>query len=178
MRESMQDSFRQWYMEHKRVSGKFPEFPDDTIWQHPTFKFGAEPRKSLTSDGDTTAPTKKASKDNIKTPDDKKKKPKTSEEEIDENKFKFDGSKYIDTIKKGHDSYAQTWEKKEERENFAQKHDQDIIKNDKRKEVEAEVRFVWLYISRRQNIAERDLPLYVRRSRWKCLRSSKRSCEA
>lgn len=41
MKESIQDSFRQWYMEHKRIFGKFPEFPEDETWQKPGFQFVA-----------------------------------------------------------------------------------------------------------------------------------------
>ena len=41
MKESIQDSFRQWYMEHKRLYGKFPEFPEDEVWQKPGFQFVA-----------------------------------------------------------------------------------------------------------------------------------------
>ena len=39
MKEAIQDSFRQWYMEHKRINGKFPDFPDDEIWQKQGFQF-------------------------------------------------------------------------------------------------------------------------------------------
>ena len=39
MKESIQDSFRQWYMEHKRIFGKFPEFPEDEVWQKSGFAF-------------------------------------------------------------------------------------------------------------------------------------------
>ena len=39
IKESIQDSFRQWYMEHKRIFGKFPEFPQDEVWQEASFKF-------------------------------------------------------------------------------------------------------------------------------------------
>lgn len=39
MKEAMQDDFRQWYMEYKRVKGAFPEFPEDSIWQRPGFRF-------------------------------------------------------------------------------------------------------------------------------------------
>ena len=39
MKEAIQDSFRQWYMEHKRIFGKFPEFPEDEVWQTPGFQF-------------------------------------------------------------------------------------------------------------------------------------------
>jgi hypothetical protein len=41
MKEAIQDSFRQWYMEHKRIFGKFPEFPPDEVWQKPGFQFVA-----------------------------------------------------------------------------------------------------------------------------------------
>ena len=39
IKETIQDSFRQWYMEHKRIHGKFPEFPEDEVWQKPGFQF-------------------------------------------------------------------------------------------------------------------------------------------
>jgi IQ and AAA domain-containing protein len=39
MKEAMQDDFRQWYMEHKRANGIFPEFPKEEVWQLPGFKF-------------------------------------------------------------------------------------------------------------------------------------------
>ena len=41
MKESIQDAFRLWYMEHKRIYGKFPEFPDDEVWQKVGFRFVA-----------------------------------------------------------------------------------------------------------------------------------------
>lgn len=39
MKESIQDSFRLWYMEHKRIYGKFPEFPEDEVWKQAGFHF-------------------------------------------------------------------------------------------------------------------------------------------
>lgn len=39
-------------------------------------------------------------------------------------------------------AYGEKWVKKDESDNFAQKHDQETVKNEKRREVEAEVRFL------------------------------------
>lgn len=43
MKEALQDSFRQWYMEYKRINNKFPDFPADEVWQNPSFKFELTP---------------------------------------------------------------------------------------------------------------------------------------
>jgi hypothetical protein len=39
MKEGIQDSFRQWYMESKRTEGKLPDFPADEVWQQSDFSF-------------------------------------------------------------------------------------------------------------------------------------------
>lgn len=39
MKEGIQDNFRQWYMEYKRLNGKLPEFPADRVWQQANFSF-------------------------------------------------------------------------------------------------------------------------------------------
>ena len=43
IREGMQDNFRQWYMEHKKTHGKFPDFPTEEKWNTPEFSFLAAP---------------------------------------------------------------------------------------------------------------------------------------
>lgn len=42
MKEAIQDDFRQWYMEYKRINGKFPTFPTEEEWQQPNFKFSVD----------------------------------------------------------------------------------------------------------------------------------------
>lgn len=42
MKEAIQDDFRQWYMEYKRVNGSFPEFPEESVWRQTAFKFSME----------------------------------------------------------------------------------------------------------------------------------------
>jgi hypothetical protein len=45
IKEAIQDDFRQWYMEYKRINGKFPEFPTEEEWKKPDFKFSVEDKK-------------------------------------------------------------------------------------------------------------------------------------
>ncbi|KAJ3030613.1 UNVERIFIED_CONTAM: Dynein regulatory complex protein 11 [Siphonaria sp. JEL0065] len=147
MKENMQDSFRQWYMEFKRVNGKFPDFPDDSVWQLPGFQFGmpppvsAEPVEAATPSGKDKKGKKEEKKKDKK--DDKKKagKGKKGEEDEDEGpKWKYDESKHLTTVKTECGAYTEQWQHKDDSDNFAQKHDQEIVKNDKRKEVEAEIK--------------------------------------
>jgi hypothetical protein len=42
MKEAIQDDFRQWYMEYKRINGKFPDFPSEAVWKLPEFRFSVD----------------------------------------------------------------------------------------------------------------------------------------
>lgn len=44
-RETLQDEFRQWYMDIKRQTGKFPDFPDMEEWSKPQFSFAPNSKK-------------------------------------------------------------------------------------------------------------------------------------
>jgi hypothetical protein len=71
IKEGFQDDFRQWYMEYKRVHGKypfqlanyffdlyflnlqtFPDFPPEKVWQQADFKFGQEEKPATSEDAD------------------------------------------------------------------------------------------------------------------------------
>ncbi|KAJ3355843.1 Dynein regulatory complex protein 11 [Entophlyctis luteolus] len=156
MKESMQDSFRQWYMEYKRVNGKFPDFPPDSLWQQPGFQFGmvvAEEKNA--SNGDVASPGSPAGKGKKGKGGKEEKKPakkeekggkggkkgkKGEEEEEEGPKWKFDDSKHLEIVKTECNVYSENWLHKDDSENFSQKHDQEIVKIDKRKEVEFEIK--------------------------------------
>ncbi|KAI9193720.1 uncharacterized protein BJ171DRAFT_447074 [Polychytrium aggregatum] len=162
MKEAMQDNFRQWYMEYKRINGKFPDFPADKVWQVTGFQFptdGSIPMLPESEGGEggskPATAASKGGKDKDKKGDKKKdkgkdkgkgdkKKPgsgkKGGDEEEEEDQFKFDDSPFIREIANENTQYQAKWHCKEEMQNFAQKHDQEIIKTEKRKEVEAEVK--------------------------------------
>jgi IQ and AAA domain-containing protein len=114
MKEAIQDEFRQWYMEYKRLNGKFPEFPADEVWQQPNFKFSIDHPMdasagkggmNLTPEAEKATPTKKedakAETKEKKEKGDKGGKGK-QEEEIEDPllKYNFGSSVYLDEISK------------------------------------------------------------------------------
>jgi hypothetical protein len=73
IRESLQDSFRKWYMDIKKETGKFPDFPEEEEWKKADFKFGSlniqasqvdleNPPKSAKSKADRSGPSSANSK--------------------------------------------------------------------------------------------------------------------
>lgn len=143
MREGMQDSFRQWYMEYKRANGKFPDFPPDKYWQNPNFKFSTyvEGKELDEDEGETAGKISTPEEEKAKKGGDKKSAKGKAEEAEEDGGLKLNyDSKQLDIIRNGCNVYSSSWQAKDETENFAQKHDQEIVKNDKRKEVEAEIK--------------------------------------
>ncbi|KAJ3254876.1 Dynein regulatory complex protein 11 [Boothiomyces macroporosus] len=148
MKEAIQDDFRQWYMEYKRINGKFPEFPTQEVWQKPDFKFSVDKEPEAIPEADKAQGGKDGKKkggDKKKAEKEKKsdKKGKGQQDEEEEDpllRFKYGDSTYLTQLGTHHNEYATNWKNKDESENFAQKHDQEIIKADKRKEVETQIK--------------------------------------
>ncbi|KAJ3321919.1 Dynein regulatory complex protein 11 [Boothiomyces sp. JEL0866] len=147
MKEAIQDDFRQWYMEYKRINGKFPEFPTQEMWEKPDFKFTVEKEPEEVPEADKADGGKDGKKKGAEKKTEKEKKPdkkgKGAQEEEEEDptlRFKYGDSTYLTQLGTHQNEYAANWKNKDESENFAQKHDQEIIKADKRKEVESQIK--------------------------------------
>jgi IQ and AAA domain-containing protein len=124
IKQSFKDEFRQWYIEHKKRSGKFPEFPIDEEWQRQDFKFGV---------------VRKQSRGEVSVKATKPVPPKKGEDA--NNKFKELGESEF--IKMGLNQIQQfelVWKDKDESNNFSQRHDQEVIAIDKRREVVVEIK--------------------------------------
>ncbi|EPZ33013.1 P-loop containing nucleoside triphosphate hydrolase protein [Rozella allomycis CSF55] len=135
IRESIQDTFRQWYMNVKKETGKFPEFPSEEEWRDPTFKFGVQKVVDTPVSGNVK-PQSASSKKSSAKPEKKKDKQEEKEDE-----FSMKPSEFVADIKKYNTEYLNKWyNNPSDKENFQQKHDPDIIKADKRLEVEAEIK--------------------------------------
>jgi hypothetical protein len=89
MKEGIQDSFRQWYMESKRTEGKLPDFPADEVWQQSDFSFSNQENAG----GDES---KDSSKDLSKK--DKKGGKKEGEDGSDD-PFAFGNTEFITNVK-------------------------------------------------------------------------------
>ncbi|CAH8544129.1 unnamed protein product [Schistosoma curassoni] len=145
MREAMQDQIRQWFIECRDATGKFPDYPDEDeggsalIFKEKTpeeleRELREKDEASQKSKGKNSGKSKK--KPSPKKNDKQKK--KKGEEEPEG--FKFSPSAFLGEIHEGCHNYQALWKNRDESDNFQQHYDEEIIKEDKRLEVETEIR--------------------------------------
>uniref|UniRef100_A0A674IP80 AAA+ ATPase domain-containing protein n=1 Tax=Terrapene triunguis TaxID=2587831 RepID=A0A674IP80_9SAUR len=104
IKESLQDQIRQWFIECRHITGKFPDYPNE-------------------EEGGSTAIFSQ------KTPD-----------QEEEEGWKMAPSNFLPIMEEGNNQYKDVWQNRDERWNFPQEYDPELIKEEKRKEVEEEIR--------------------------------------
>ncbi|KAG5445315.1 Dynein regulatory complex protein 11 [Clonorchis sinensis] len=140
MREMMQDQIRQWFVECRDATGKFPDYPDEDAGGSAAVfreKKPEELEQELKEKEEAALKQKgKMGGKPEKLPPKKDAKKKESEPEG----WRIGPSVFLDDLKQGCHKYETFWASRDETTNFAQHHDEEIIREDKRAEVEAEVR--------------------------------------
>ncbi|ELT91740.1 hypothetical protein CAPTEDRAFT_137881 [Capitella teleta] len=144
MKERMQDQIRQWFIECRDASGKFPEYPDEdeggsgAIFKE---KDPAEIEAELKAKDGKDGKGKKGKKEKKdKKKDKKEKKGKKGDDDEEDEGWKMAPSSFVPAMGEATETYSTVWEPKDEGDNFSQKHDVELIKEEKRMEVETEVR--------------------------------------
>lgn len=145
LKERMQDQIRQWFIECRDATGKFPDYPEEEdggsamIFQE---KDPAELEAELKAKEDEEEQKKK---EKSKEKKGKKKKDKKGKKSKDSDKEEYEGwkmspSQFVPVINDGSEKYKNVWSHRDESDNFMQKHDTELIKEEKRVEVETEIR--------------------------------------
>ncbi|XP_078509026.1 dynein regulatory complex protein 11-like isoform X3 [Lissotriton helveticus] len=158
MKEQMKDQIRQWFIECHDNTGKFPEYPTDEDGGSSIIfaeKSPEELKKELDQkqQEEESAKGKKGKDKKEKERKEKEKKEKARKEKERKEKEKKKGKKaeedpglllapsqFIPDIQNGQKIYKTVWRKRDERHNFNQQCETELIKEEKRKEVEAEIR--------------------------------------
>ncbi|KAM4629825.1 dynein regulatory complex protein 11 [Polymixia lowei] len=134
IRETMKDQIRQWFIECHDATGSFPDYPDEEDGGS-TLVFAEKTPQQLmeeiaAKEEDTTKKLKEK---------DKKDKGKGGEEE-EEAGLKMLPSGFLADLEVAHKNFAGVWQNRNESKNFSQRHEAELIKEERRKEVEAEIR--------------------------------------
>ncbi|KAJ8301907.1 hypothetical protein KUTeg_020894 [Tegillarca granosa] len=151
IKETMMDQIRQWFIECRDATGKFPDYPDEddggsaSIFKQKTpEELEAEMKEKEEGGGKKKDKKDKKKKKDKKDKKDKKgkkgKKGKGGDDEEEEEGWKMAPSNFVEAVNEGTESYKGVWQNRDEKENFSQKHDAELIKEEKRKEVEEEIR--------------------------------------
>ena len=144
MKEQMMDQIRQWFVDVRDSTGKFPEFPDaEDGGSTKIFK-----EKVIGEEVEEPEKKGKKGKKGGKGKDKKEKKEKKGKEKKGKGKkgddepegFVMKPSNFAPTLQQDSIQYAGVWQGRDERSNFSQRHDAELIKEQKRVEVEEEIR--------------------------------------
>ncbi|XP_039609173.1 dynein regulatory complex protein 11 isoform X2 [Polypterus senegalus] len=139
MRENMKNQIRQWFIECRNLAGTFPDYPEEEdggsalIFQE---KNPAQLQTELAAK-DTEKEAKNRKKQESNKQNDGIKSRAAEEEEPG---LKLLPSCFLPQIIDGHNVYKTVWQHRDETANFHQKHDLELIKEEKRKEIETEIR--------------------------------------
>ncbi|KAM3853527.1 dynein regulatory complex protein 11 isoform 3-T3 [Vipera latastei] len=151
IKETLQDQIRQWFIECRHITGKFPDYPDEeqggsaVLFSEKTpeevaAELAAKAEEEQKKKGKKGKKEKKEKgKTKKKGNETEEKKPKKKDEEEEEG-WKMSPSNFLPIMEEGNNKYKDVWKNRDEKWNFSQEYDPELIKEEKRKEVEEEIR--------------------------------------
>ncbi|XP_041913607.1 dynein regulatory complex protein 11 isoform X1 [Alosa sapidissima] len=141
IKETMKDQIRQWFIECHDATGSFPDYPEEEDGGSALIFAEKTPQQlmeELAAKEEEDANKKPKGKEEKK---DKAKKDKgKGGEEEEEPGLKMLPSAFLEDLEAGQKTYNEVWQNRDESKNFSQRHEGELIKEEKRKEVEAEIR--------------------------------------
>ncbi|XP_054236900.1 dynein regulatory complex protein 11 [Indicator indicator] len=146
IKETLQDQIGQCFIESRHILGRFPDYPTEKAGGSKALFTDKTPEEILTelAEKKMMELQKKAQKGENKA---KKEKPKEkpsqktgSKPPVEEEGWKMAPSNFLSIMEEGNRQYKVFWQKREKGWDFHQDHDPELIKEEKREEVEEEIR--------------------------------------
>ncbi|XP_062854919.1 dynein regulatory complex protein 11 [Trichomycterus rosablanca] len=140
MKETMKDQIRQWFIECHDATGSFPDYPDEEDGGSALIfaeKTPEQMMKELAAQEEEEANKKPKGKEE---PSKKGKEKGKEGEEEEEPGLKLLPSAFLSELQNDHKTFTDVWQNRDESKNFNQRHETELIKEEKRKEIEAEIR--------------------------------------
>ncbi|KAM6938065.1 dynein regulatory complex protein 11 [Lycodopsis pacificus] len=157
MSKSMKDQIRQWFIECRDATGSFPDYPDDEAGGSDLLFAEKTPMQLLEEIAakEEEEASNKSKGTDMKKEKGKKDKKKENEEE-EEAGLKMLPSAFLSDLKVENTTFVDLWKTRNESSNFHQRHEVELIKEEKRKVIEAKIR-VQVDEQMRQELAELKL---------------------
>uniref|UniRef100_H0V7Z7 IQ motif containing with AAA domain 1 like n=1 Tax=Cavia porcellus TaxID=10141 RepID=H0V7Z7_CAVPO len=141
MKEAMREQIRQWFIECRAVTGRFPDYPDESLGGSCVI-FADKTPEQVKMELEMPQESKMKAKETSKEKDQERKKRKENKvkkREVD-TELKVLPSKFIPGITAGHQEYTNMWENRNESKHPSQSFDPEILRKEKQKELEVEIR--------------------------------------
>ncbi|XP_042534743.1 dynein regulatory complex protein 11 isoform X2 [Dipodomys spectabilis] len=146
-KESLKDQIRQWFIECRNLTGTFPDYPEPEEGGSAIIFSDKTPEQVIddiiVSQEEEEKNKKKKQKQGKERKDQKKEKAQKATKEKakeEEEEWKMSPSVFLHSMEEGNNLYKDTWMNKDESWNFVQSYDPEMIKQEKRKELETEIR--------------------------------------
>ncbi|XP_053464724.1 IQ and AAA domain-containing protein 1-like [Nycticebus coucang] len=176
MKEHMKEQIRQWFIECHALTGRFPDYPDESSGgSYLIFADKTPEQVRMELEMQVQENKKKDQEKNKEKENDKKEKKKKGKEEKakkgEDVTLQVLPSKVIPAINAGHEEYLNLWKNRHEGMHPSQNFDSETLREEKRKEVEREIR-VQVDELMRQEL--RNLQLAVDREEGRPLKAPKK----
>ncbi|NXT67904.1 DRC11 protein, partial [Chaetops frenatus] len=141
MKETLQEQLTQCFIECRHITGRFPDYPPEKTGGSKAIFIEKHPEQVVE---ELAAKKKKEKKEKEKKGEDKEKviakKPQKVGKQIVVESWKMAPSNFLSILEKGSSQYQVFWENRDNRRDFLQDHDPELIKGGEREEVEEEIR--------------------------------------
>ncbi|XP_071343991.1 dynein regulatory complex protein 11 [Trachinotus anak] len=139
--KTMKDQIRQWFIECRDATGSFPDYPDEEDGGSALIFAEKNPQQlmeEMAAQEEVDSNNKPKGKEEKK---EKGKKDKGKDEEVEEEAgLKMLPSAFLSDLEVGNKTYIDVWKTRNESKNFSQRHEVELIKEEKRKVIEADIR--------------------------------------
>ncbi|XP_066045406.1 dynein regulatory complex protein 11 [Chamaea fasciata] len=141
IKETLQDQITQCFLECRHVTGRFPDYPPEKTGGSKAIFIEKHP-KQVAEELAAKKEAKKQDKEKNgkKQEKAKMKKPEKDGKQVVDLGWKMGPSNFLSILEEGSSQYQVFWEKRDNRSDFLQDHDPELIKGGEREEVEEEIR--------------------------------------
>uniref|UniRef100_A0A8C6CFA1 IQ motif containing with AAA domain 1 n=1 Tax=Moschus moschiferus TaxID=68415 RepID=A0A8C6CFA1_MOSMO len=145
IKENLQDQIRHWFIECRNLTGTFPDYPSEEEGGSAIIFSNKTPQQVIddiiaSQDEEEKTKKKKKEKKQKKEKKEKKEKETKGKNKEEDEMWKMSPSVFLHTMEEGNNVYKDLWKNKDESWNFPQDYDPELIREDKRKELESEIR--------------------------------------
>ncbi|XP_066201272.1 dynein regulatory complex protein 11 isoform X1 [Saccopteryx leptura] len=145
IQETLRDQIRRWFIECRNLTGNFPEYPEADeggsaiIFSNKTLQQVIDDIIAKQKEEEKNEKKKKKEKEKKAKITKKKEETKKKRKEEEEG-WTMSPSVFLPVMEEGNHAYKDMWKNKDESWNFLQEYDREMIKEQKRQELESEIR--------------------------------------
>ncbi|XP_015490417.1 dynein regulatory complex protein 11 isoform X4 [Parus major] len=142
IKETLQDQITQCFLECRHITGRFPDYPPERTGGSKAIFIEKHPEQVAEELAAKREKEKKEKEKNGKKEKQavKAKKPEKVGKQVVDLRWKIGPSNFLSILEEGSSQYQVFWENRDNRWDFLQDHDPELIKGGEREEVEEEIR--------------------------------------